>query len=77
MNTTRYLSDESIMPNWSKAHGGKKMVNVPAKYLIWVYENNRCTPDVKDYVERNMDALQLDIKQQENSQKHWNTYNSK
>lgn len=76
MNTTPYLSDESLMPRWSK-YSGVKMANVPAKYLLWVYENNKCTQDVRDYIDRNMDALRLEIKQQENNKKQLNNYNSK
>ncbi len=77
MNTTPYLTDDSLMPSWSKAHGGKKMANVPASYLIWLYENDKCDKAVRWYIERNMDAIQLELKQQENNKKSWNKYNSK
>lgn len=77
MNTTPFLSDDSLMPSWSKAHGGKKMSEVPDEYLLWVYENNKCDPAVKWYVERNIDAIKSNIRQQKNNKRHWNTYNSK
>lgn len=35
------LTDESQMPYG--AHKGKKMANVPAEYLLFLYENDRST----------------------------------
>jgi len=35
-------TDETIMP--FGAHKGKKLANVPADYLIWMYENNKLFP---------------------------------
>ena len=46
------LTDESPMPMGK--HKGEKMANVPAKYLIWLYEQ---TKPIIDYIEDNMDAL--------------------
>lgn len=71
----KVLSDESLMPFGQ--YKGKEMANVPASYLIWIYDNNKCTPEVANYIEDNMDALKLEIKQQESNKKNWNTYNSK
>lgn len=76
MNTP-LLTDDSPMPLWSKAYGGTKMANVPASYLMWLYDNNKCDNPVKTYIERNMDALQLELKQQENMKRSNNRYNSK
>lgn len=40
------------------AHKGKKLANVPASYLLWLYENNIShKPELKAYIEDNMDAL--------------------
>lgn len=50
-----YMTDESIMP-FGK-HKGEKMANVPAPYLMWLYENNKCTKDVKQYIMNNMEVL--------------------
>lgn len=41
---------------------GKRMIDVPASYLLWLYENNKCNNDVREYIEDNMDALKLEIK---------------
>ncbi len=49
------MDDNSIMP--SGKHKGKKMTNVPAKYLIWIYDNNKCTDEVKGYIKDNYTDL--------------------
>lgn len=54
------LTDESPMP-FGK-YQGREMANVPADYLIWLYENNKCNRAVKDYIEDNLDVLQYEIK---------------
>ena len=54
------LTDKSIMP-WGK-HQGKEMANVPADYLLWLYDNNKCSGDVKAYIEDNIDVLKSEIK---------------
>ena len=55
------FTDKSIMP-WGK-YKGKKMANVPADYLLWVFENNKCSYDVALYVRDNMDVLQKQVKE--------------
>ena len=49
------LEDDDEMP--SGKHKGEKMINVPAKYLLYVYENDMCSLRVKDYIERNLDVI--------------------
>lgn len=41
------LSDESPMP--FGRYKGDKMVNVPASYLMWLYDNNKCNAEVKEF----------------------------
>lgn len=53
------LTDKSPMP-YGK-HKGVEMANVPASYLIWLYENDKCTDDVREYIEDNMDVLKIEI----------------
>jgi uncharacterized protein (DUF3820 family) len=48
------MNNESLMP-FGK-HEGKKMANVPASYLLWLYDNG-CFGDIKEYIEDNMDSL--------------------
>lgn len=38
-------------------HKGKRMCDIPSSYLIWLYENNRCTPAVKQYIESNITSI--------------------
>lgn len=55
------LTDTSPMP-WGK-HQGQQMQNVPASYLIWLYENDKCSADVKAYIFNNLETLRLEVKQ--------------
>lgn len=50
------LTDESLMP-FGK-YKGEKMANVPAAYLIWLYNNGKCSSAVSKYVQENQDVLQ-------------------
>ena len=54
------LTDESKMPYGE--HKGKEMADVPASYLIWLYDNNRCSGDIEAYIKENLDLLQVEIK---------------
>lgn len=49
------LEDDSIMP-WGK-HQGQEMQDVPASYLLWLYDNEKCSGEVKAYIEDNLDVL--------------------
>jgi len=42
------LTNESLMP-YGK-YQGMKIINVPTKYLLWLYDNNKCSTPVKKYV---------------------------
>lgn len=57
------LTDESPMP-FGK-HKGEKMANVPAEYLLWCYENEKCSSDVSKYIKENYDVLKEEVKQSE------------
>ena len=62
------LTDESIMP-FGK-YKGKEMANVPASYLLWIYDewtlpNPRfgfVHQEVKAYIEENLDVLRKEVK---------------
>lgn len=53
------LSDNSLMP-FGK-YRGEKMANVPPEYLLWIFENNKCTPDVAKYIAENLEVLKSEI----------------
>ena len=38
-------------------HKGKKLANVPAGYLLWAYDNIKLFDNMKQYIEKNKDAL--------------------
>lgn len=46
---------------WGK-YKGTKLGNVPAEYLMWLYENDKCDKAVKEYIEDNLDVIQIEIK---------------
>lgn len=50
------LLDTSPMP-FGKFKGDK-MENVPATYLLWLYNNNKCFGLVKDYIIDNLQVLE-------------------
>jgi uncharacterized protein (DUF3820 family) len=53
------LTDESPMP-FGKFKG-QKLIEVPARYLLWLYENNKAYGQLKEYIADNLDALRLEI----------------
>lgn len=54
------LTDNSKMPYG--IHKDKAMIEVPADYLIWIYENDKCSASVKAYIVANMDVLKSQVK---------------
>jgi len=63
MGYTQKLNDDSIMP-WGK-YKDYSMANVPADYLIWLYENNKCDASVKEYIIDNLSVLKKEVKEKE------------
>ncbi len=59
------ITDDTPMP-WGK-HKGVKMANVPASYLLWCFENNKCSPEVAKYINENMDVIKQEINQSNKS----------
>lgn len=54
------LQDHDPMP-FGK-YKGEKMEDVPASYLLWLYDNNKCNTQVKEYIEDCIDVLKLEVK---------------
>ena len=55
------LNDDSLMPNGQ--FEGEKMEDVPDAHLIWIYENDRCKPNVRQYILENLDAIRKNAKE--------------
>jgi uncharacterized protein (DUF3820 family) len=55
------MDDNSRMP-YGK-HKGETMGSIPPQDLLWLYENNRCNQEVKQYIEDNLETIKLQIKQ--------------
>lgn len=52
---TTQFSDATLMP--FGMHRGKAMVNIPAKYLLYLYDKGCSHAGVKQYILNNLDAL--------------------
>jgi len=59
------LDDNSIMPYGR--YKGRKMANIPAGYLLWLLENNKCCSKVKKYIEESMAALEKEVAEYRNN----------
>jgi uncharacterized protein (DUF3820 family) len=53
------MDDYSIMP-FGK-YKGRQLINVPASYLIWLYDNNKAFGKLKEYIKDNLDVLQKQV----------------
>lgn len=56
------LTDESIMP-FGK-HKGQRLADVPDGYLMFIYDNYQLHPNLKTYIEENIEAIKVNIKRQ-------------
>jgi uncharacterized protein (DUF3820 family) len=53
------LSDISKMP-FGKFRG-QKLEDVPASYLIWLYDNNKCNGELKEYIKGIYRLLEMEV----------------
>lgn len=53
------MTDESIMPIGK--YKGEKMANVPASYLLWLYENGNIYGELKQYITDNLEVIKSEI----------------
>lgn len=51
------FTDDSLMP-FGK-YKGQKMANVPAQYLMFIYDQDWCRGKVKQYIDDNLEVLKL------------------
>jgi len=54
------LTDQSLMP-FGK-HQGEKLANVPARYLLYIFENFTLHDNLKAYIKKNKDVLEAEVK---------------
>lgn len=63
------LFDNSVMP-WG-IHKGKRMINVPAKYLLFLFDNGKCSdPFVRDYIIENIEVLRSEAREKTTYNQH-------
>jgi uncharacterized protein (DUF3820 family) len=53
------MDDNSKMP-FGK-YKGELMANIPPYYLLWLYENDKCYGDIKNYIKDNLDVIKSEI----------------
>ena len=53
------MKDTDIMP--FGIHKGKAMANVPAEYLLFLFETGKLYGQVKDYVVENLETIKAEI----------------
>ena len=56
------MTDNSPMP-FGK-YKGSKMINVPADYLLHLYENRKCYGSVWGYIQDNLDVIKEQIRRE-------------
>ena len=44
------------------AHKGKRLIDVPASYLLWLYDNDKCFGELRDYIIENLKVLRKEVK---------------
>ena len=59
------LTDESLMP-FGKFKG-KRLANVPARYLLYLYRESIVYGDLKAYIEDNFEVLEKEIEDENQS----------
>lgn len=60
------LKDDSLMP-YGK-YSGRQMADVPANYLLYLYDEKICYGSVKEYIFDNLDVLRLEVKKSQKKQ---------
>jgi uncharacterized protein (DUF3820 family) len=55
MAATNKLTDTSLMPFGE--HKGKRMIDVPESYLLFLWTNNKMTDQVREYINDNLDVI--------------------
>lgn len=58
------LKDDSLMP-FGK-HRGTKMANVPASYLLYIYEQPWIKGNLEQYIFENLDVLKKEVEENAN-----------
>ncbi|HLI94239.1 MAG TPA: DUF3820 family protein [Puia sp.] len=53
------VTDKTLMP-FGK-YKGTALANVPAGYLIYIYENMNLHDNLKTYIKKNMDVLKAEV----------------
>jgi uncharacterized protein (DUF3820 family) len=53
------LTDKDPMPFGQ--HKGTAMADVPDAYLLWLWNENKCNNEVREYIKDNLDAIKANV----------------
>lgn len=56
------MTDESMMP-FGK-YKGRQLADVPAEYLYWLYDNNKCYGQLKWYIFDNLEVIKAQMERE-------------
>ena len=56
------MTDEDKMPIGK--YKGEKLANVPASYLLWLWDQGNIFGPLKDYIKENLDVLRAEVNYQ-------------
>lgn len=54
------FTDDTIMQEG--LHAGEKLANIPADYLLYLYEKKKCNNELMQYIEENLEVLKQEMK---------------
>jgi hypothetical protein len=54
------MTDDSILT--FGIYKDKKLSEVPDSYLLWLYNNKKCSKDLEEYIKENLDAIEINTK---------------
>lgn len=60
MKEVEKYNDNTLMP-WGE-HKGKALINCPASYLLWLYDQPWIKGPLKEYIKDNFQSLKQEIK---------------
>ena len=53
------MNDDSLLPFGE--HKGKRLIDVPAVFLLFLYDNETCYGELKEYIDDNLIVLRKEV----------------
>jgi uncharacterized protein (DUF3820 family) len=71
---TSGYTDKTPMP--FGIHKGKQLADVPASYLIWLFDNGKCGNELRKYIQDNMNVLSNEVKLENQKKENYQSIRS-